>query len=472
MTEILQYVWPVIVSLFVVKLSMWIYRWSNPIGKEKLPPGSMGFPIIGETLEFSKPHGVIEISPFLTKRIRRYGPIFRTSLFGGKVIICADSEVTMEIGKGNAVFGIPESVTRLFGEDNLFSQSKESHKHVKHLTLQMLGSQALKVRMIQDIDLLARRHIEIGAMSGCLGIKETASKIIIHCISKKVMGDMDPEDAKELELCWGGFPGGWFGFSYNIPGTALYQLLKARKKMMTLIKKIIVKKRSAGEDFGEFFDIIFREMEREGETVSLDNAVQYIYTFFLLNLETTPRFLVGAVKLISDHPEVMQELQREHEAFVQNKTDKEAGLSWEDYKSMTFTQMVINEALRITSTFPTVLRKITDDVEVRGYTIPAGWTFLGFPFNHFNEEKYDDPFSFNPWRWKGKDLNATVSKSFLPFGVGTRLCPGAEFAKMQLTIFLHHLSRYRWSMNSDTKILRQYILLFPQGTNVQITGRY
>lgn len=35
-----------------------------------------------------------------------------------------------------------------------------------------------------------------------------------------------------------------------------------------------------------------------------------------------------------------------------------------------------------------------------GYTIPAGWTFLGFPFNHFSEEKYDDPFSFNPWRWK------------------------------------------------------------------------
>lgn len=145
--------------------------------------------------------------------------------------------------------------------------------------------------------------------------------------------------------------------------------------MMTLIKKMVVKKRSAGEDLGEFFDIIFREMEREGETVSLDNAIQYIYTFFLVNLETTPRFLAAAVKLISDHPEVMQELQvhqsfslhpliyielllhlyqfpnrvmyeltistqREHEAFVQNKTDKEAGLSWEDYKSMTFTQMV------------------------------------------------------------------------------------------------------------------------------------
>lgn len=83
----------------------------------------------------------------------------------------------MEIGKGNDVLGIPDSVRRIFGEDNLFDQSKETHKHVKHLTLQMLGSHALKLRMIQDIDLLARRHIEIGAMSGCLDIKETASKV-------------------------------------------------------------------------------------------------------------------------------------------------------------------------------------------------------------------------------------------------------------------------------------------------------
>lgn len=51
------------------------------------------------------------------------------------------------------------------------------------------------------------------------------------------MGDMEPEDAKELELCWGGFPSGWFGFSYNIPGTALYQLLKVRIFMIQVTPK-------------------------------------------------------------------------------------------------------------------------------------------------------------------------------------------------------------------------------------------
>ncbi|CAA7016096.1 unnamed protein product [Microthlaspi erraticum] len=472
MIEIHELWWPMIVSLFVMKLCIWIYQWTNPKGKEKLPPGSMGFPIIGETFEFMKPHDTLEFSTFLRKRMLRHGPLFRTSIFGAKVIVSTDIALNMEIAKVNSVIGATESLTRLFGKKNLFSQSKESHKHVRNLTLQLLGSQGLRLRMIQDIDLSARRHMEIGARGGGLDIRETSSKILMQCLAKKVMGDMEHEAAKELELCWRGIPSGWFGFSYNFPGSTVYQILKARKKMLTIIKEMIVKKRASGEELGEFLDIIFQEMERQGETISLDTVVEYIYTFFLLAHETTPRTLAAMVKQISDHPQVMQELQREHEAIVQNKTDKEAGLTWEDYKSMTFTHMVINESLRTTSTFPTVLRKTTHDLEVRGYTIPAGWTFMGYPLIHLSEEKYDDPLSFNPWRWKGKDLSATISKSYMPFGAGPRLCVGAEFAKLNMAIFVHHLSRYRWSMNSDTKVLRQYILLFPKGTHVQITGRY
>ncbi|KAL9817599.1 putative cytochrome P450 superfamily [Arabidopsis thaliana] len=74
--------------------------------------------------------------------------------------------------------------------------------------------------------------------------------------------------------------------------------------------------------------------------MSFENAIEYIYTFFLIANETTPGILAATVKLISDHPKVMKELQREHDGIVHGKTEKEAGITWEDYKSMTFTQMV------------------------------------------------------------------------------------------------------------------------------------
>lgn len=222
-------------------------------------------------------------------------------------------------------------------------------------------------------------------------------------------------------------------------------LVQARKRMMNLLKEVVLKKRASGEEFGEFFKIIFGENERGKEKMSVENAINYIYTFFLIANETTPRILAATVKLISEKPRVMQELQREHARIVGDRSEKDAALTWEDYKSMTFTHIygqylqtsciyqrhctnhiyristillhhvltylssshkhgvmfqVINESLRITTTVPVVLRKPDHDIQVGDYTIPAGWTFMGYPNVHFNPEKYEDPFVFNPWRWK------------------------------------------------------------------------
>jgi len=461
--------WIVIVSLLALNLCHWIYQWRNPKCNGKLLPGSMGFPIIGETFEFMKPHDVLQFPSFVKKRVIRHGPVFRTSLFGSKVIISMDNELNMEIAKTNRTIGVPKSITRLFGDNNLFVQSIESHKHVRSLTFQLLGPQGLKLRVIEDIDLLARKHMEEGARNGFLNVKEAASKILIECLAKKVMGDMDPETAKELAICWRKFPSGWFRFPFKIPGMGVYDMMKARKRMMNLLKEVVLKKRASGEEFGEFFKIIFGENERGKEKMSVENAINYIYTFFLIANETTPRILAATVKLISEKPRVMQELQREHARIVGDRSEKDAALTWEDYKSMTFTHMVINESLRITTTVPVVLRKPDHDIQVGDYTIPAGWTFMGYPNVHFNPEKYEDPFVFNPWRWKGKDLSALVSKNYVPFGAGPRLCVGAYFAKLLMAIFIHNLCRYRWSMKVETTVTRSYMLMFPQGCDVQFS---
>ncbi|KAL9293308.1 putative cytochrome P450 [Arabidopsis thaliana] len=461
--------WIVIVSLIVVKLFHLIYQWSNPKCNGKLPPGSMGYPIIGETIEFMKPHDALQFSTFIKKRVLRHGPVFRTSLFGGKVIISMDNELNMEMAKTNRTPGITKSIARLFVEDNnLFLQSTESHKHVRNLTVQMLGSQSLKLRIMENIDLLTRTHMEEGARNGSLDVKETTSKILIECLAKKVMGEMEPEAAKKLALCWRYFPSGWFRLPFNLPGIGVYNMMKARKRMKTLLKEEVLKKREAGEEFGEFSKIIFGEKEGEKETMSMENVIEYIYTFFVIANETTPRILGATVKFISENPKVMQELQREHAMIFENKSE-EAGLTWEDYKSMTFTNMVINESLRISTTVPVILRKPDHDTKVGDYTIPAGWNFMGYPSAHFDPTKYEDPLEFNPWRWKGNDLDAIVSTNYIPFGAGPRLCVGAYFAKLLMAIFIHHFCRYRWSMKAEVTVTRSYMLMFPRGCDVQIS---
>ncbi|XWS35743.1 hypothetical protein CRYUN_Cryun20dG0022400 [Craigia yunnanensis] len=86
-----------LVALLIAGISHWWYTWSNPKSHGKLPPGSMGLPIIGETLEFFSSNSLYDIAPFIRKRTQRYGPMFRTSLVGKKIIVSIDSEVNYNI---------------------------------------------------------------------------------------------------------------------------------------------------------------------------------------------------------------------------------------------------------------------------------------------------------------------------------------------------------------------------------------
>ncbi|KAJ0080182.1 hypothetical protein Patl1_23263 [Pistacia atlantica] len=87
---------------------------------------------------------------------------------------------------------------------------------------------------------------------------------------------------------------------------------------------------------------------------------------------------------------------------------------------------------------------------------------------HLNPEKYENPLNFNPWRWEGQDLHSG-SKTFMAWGSGTRLCVGAEFAKLQIAIFLHHfVSKYRWSVTKGGDFIRRPSLIFPNGLHIDI----
>ncbi|CAN1151128.1 Beta-amyrin 16-alpha-hydroxylase CYP87D16, partial [Linum perenne] len=90
----LQMIWVIGSSLLVVALSFWVFRWKNPRCSNggKLPPGSMGFPLIGETIQFLLPSKSIDTHAFIKTRVQKYGPLFKTSLVGRPVVVSTDPE--------------------------------------------------------------------------------------------------------------------------------------------------------------------------------------------------------------------------------------------------------------------------------------------------------------------------------------------------------------------------------------------
>lgn len=59
-------------AIFAFSLIMWLYGLKNSKYNGKLPQGSMGFPILGETRQFFAPNSSFDISPFIKERILKY----------------------------------------------------------------------------------------------------------------------------------------------------------------------------------------------------------------------------------------------------------------------------------------------------------------------------------------------------------------------------------------------------------------
>eukprot|EP00252_Welwitschia_mirabilis_P006379 TRINITY_DN1723_c0_g1_i2.p1 TRINITY_DN1723_c0_g1~~TRINITY_DN1723_c0_g1_i2.p1 ORF type:complete len:149 (-),score=13.34 TRINITY_DN1723_c0_g1_i2:344-790(-) len=122
---------------------------------------------------------------------------------------------------------------------------------------------------------------------------------------------------------------------------------------------------------------------------------------------------------------------------------------------MTFTHCVINETLRMANIIAGVFRKSLTDIEIKGYTIPQGWlVFPCFRAVHLDQDLYEDARTFNPWRWQKNNLGGSYGATFTPFGGGPRLCPGYELAKVEISVFLHHLvTLFSWEVAEEDKLI-------------------
>ncbi|KAJ6716239.1 CYTOCHROME P450 87A3-LIKE [Salix koriyanagi] len=467
----------VAVSLVVIYFSHLIMKWKNPKIDGVLPPGSMGWPLIGETLQFIAPGRSLDLHPFVKKRMQKYGPIFKTSLVGRPIIVSTDNEINKYIfqHEGTLVeLWYLDSFAKFFaleGETRVNAIGRV-HRYMRGITLNHFGVESLKESLLPKIEDLLHTNLSKWATQGPVDIKQVISVMVFNFTASKTFG-YDAENSKEkLSDNYTRMMNSFISLPLNIPGTSFHQCMQDREKMLKMLKDTLMERlNDPSKRRGDFLDQAIDDMETE-KFLTVDFIPQLLFGILFASFESISTILTLTFKFLSENTRVVEELAAEHDAIVRKRENPNSRLTWEEYKSMTFTQMVVNETLRISNIPPGLFRKALKDFQVKGYTVPAGWAvMLVTPAAQLNPETFKDPVTFNPWRWKDLD-QVTISKNFMPFGGGTRQCAGAEYSKLVLSTFLHVLvTRFRFTKVKGGDVSRTPIISFGDGIHIKFTAK-
>ncbi|KAL9390986.1 hypothetical protein Peur_014906 [Populus x canadensis] len=470
-----------VVALLVIYCTHLVRKWKNSSCNGVLPPGSMGLPLIGETLHLIIPSYSLDLHPFIKKRIQRFGPIFRTNILGRPVVVSTDPElnhlILQQEGKLVEMWYL-DTFSKLFNQEGESRTSAVGviHKYIRSLSLTHFGVETLKKGLLPEIEDMIKKTLQMWSTQESIEVKYGSAVMVFNYIAKHMFGYDDSENTSEDKISEKFTKISEFLMSIplNVPGTTYHKCLKDREKATKFLKDKLEERRSSPDMYrGDLLDQVIADLNKEDKEkfLSDDFIITVIFGLLFAGFESVSKILTLTLKLLADHPSVLQELIAEHEGILKNRRDSDPVLTWDEYKSMTFTLQVINESLRLGNGAPGLLRRALKDIEFKGFTIPAGWIIMAVTSaSHSNPDVYKDPLAFNPARWKDMDPYL-VSKNFMPFSGGTRQCAGAEFSKLLMATFLHVLlTKYETTLHASAQVFVAGLLMAFLDLNFLIIG--
>ncbi|KAL8122801.1 hypothetical protein AgCh_010974 [Apium graveolens] len=448
----------VVIAILFLSFILVLYRYSKSSrnncykgrkNEASLPSGTLGWPLVGETMEFISCAYTDQPETFMDKRRRMYGKVFKSHIFGSPTIVSTDEDVSRIILQGDSntfVPSYPKSLTILMGKSSILLINGYLQRRIHGLIGSFLKSPNLKAQITRDMQKFVKESMENWDEDRLIYIQEETKKIAFQVLVKALIS-LDPGQEMEfLRKQFQEFIAGLMSLPINIPGTRLYRSLQAKKKMVKLVHTIIEAKKK---------DESSKVPKDVAEVLLSENVADDIISDNMIDLmipgeDSVPVLITLAIKYLSDCPAALQQLSEENLKLKKLKEQTGEELIWSDYLSLPFTQTVITETLRLGNIINGVMRKAMKDVQIKGgYVIPKGWcVFTYFRSVHLDENLYDSPHKFNPWRWQDRD---TSGCSFTPFGGGQRLCPGLDLARLEASIFIHHfVTQFKWTAEDDS----------------------
>ncbi|CAK9173370.1 unnamed protein product [Ilex paraguariensis] len=432
---------------FLKKANEWFYVSSLGEKQKTLPPGDMGWPFIGNILSFLRAFKNGDPDSFIASFATRFGQarVYRAFMFGNPTIIVTTPETCRKVLMDDEHFGPgwPKSVTALFGKKALHGVSIQEHKRLLRLTAAPIkGHEALSVYLDYIKHIAKTSFDEWASMEQPIEFITEMRKITFKVIMTIFMSsEVDPRSMKAMEKEYTQLCHGHKAMTINLPGFAYHRAIKARKNLIKLFQAVVDERRTMiksnqSKAKKDMLDLMIETEDDDGRKLSDEEIIDLIIAYLFAGHESSAHAATWTIIFLQKHPQFFKTAKEEQEEIIRRRPPTETGLSLKEIRQMEYLSKVIDETLRLANLSFVLFREARTDVSINGYNIPKGWKVLAWIRHiHMNPEIYPNPREFNPSRW---DDRRTKPGGYIPFGAGSRLCPGADLAKLEVSVFLHY----------------------------------
>ncbi|KAL9270329.1 Abscisic acid 8'-hydroxylase CYP707A2-like protein [Drosera capensis] len=469
-----MYIFIVIILTLIIILIQFLLKFSlsghrGRTTRPPLPPGSLGWPYVGETFQLYSQNP----NTFFSNKLKKYGSVFKTHILGCPCVMISSPEAARFVLSTRANLfkpTFPASKERMIGKKALFFHQGDYHAKLRKLVLRAFSPESIK-GIVPRIEILARETLR--SWEGHTVTINTFKEMKTYAFNValiSILGEEAAEYREDLKRCYYELEKGYNSMPINLPGTLFHGSMKARKEIALIISRIIAKRRTQVNEERGGKDLLALFME-DKEGLSDDQIADNIIGVMFAARDTTASVVTWILKYLAENPAVLEAVTEEQEAITRGKYTSEEenmSLSWADTKRMPYTSRVIQETLRVASILSFTFREAVEDVEYEGYLIPKGWKVMPLFRNiHHNPANFPDPEKFDPSRFEV----APKPNTFLPFGNGVHSCPGNELARLEILVLLHHITtKYRWTIIGPQSEIQYGPFALPQnGLPIELT---
>ncbi|PKI76234.1 hypothetical protein CRG98_003345 [Punica granatum] len=308
------------------------------------------------------------------------------------------------------------------------------------------------------MDSMAREHLEADwAPYKEVRAFSLSKKYTFATSCRLLMSIQNPTHVARLSHPFSLVTAGIMSLPINFPGTAFNKAIQGGKNIREELLSIIRRRKKEimeNEDMAAK-DLLSRMLltkDENGRAMKETEIGNTIMGKLIASQDTTSTAIAFVVNYLAEYPHIYEQVLKEQMEISRSKGPDEL-LNWEDIQKMRYSWMVACETMRLSPPARGSFREAVTDFTYSGYTIPKGWkTHWTVYSTHKDARYFPDPEKFDPSRFQG---SGPAPFTFVPFGGGPRMCPGKEYARVQILVFMHNVvTKFRWKKaNPSEKII-------------------